>query len=107
MLPSQGAHIGQQTSSHTRCRPHCPRQPAAKRPKRHALHVVAAGVPSAGSPDPITRDQMIEHLRSGCKPPSKWRIGTEHEKLGFNLDDHRRINYDQINQVLTQSSCET
>ncbi len=28
------------------------------------------------------------------------RIGTEHEKLGFNLEDNSRMSYDQIAQVL-------
>ena len=28
------------------------------------------------------------------------RIGTEHEKLGFQLADHRRLTYDQIRQIL-------
>ncbi len=28
------------------------------------------------------------------------RIGTEHEKLGFNLKDNSRLNYDQIAQLL-------
>lgn len=41
----------------------------------------------------------MNHLRSGCKPRDKWRIGTEHEKLGFNLSDNTRMDYDQIAAV--------
>ncbi|CAI3941412.1 MULTISPECIES: glutamate--cysteine ligase [Commensalibacter] len=36
---------------------------------------------------PITSTtQLAEHLAEGCKPTSKWRIGTEHEKFGFILN---------------------
>jgi glutamate--cysteine ligase len=27
--------------------------------------------------------ELVERLERGCKPPSRWRIGTEHEKTGF------------------------
>ena len=44
--------------------------------------------PSVVKEDPITRrDQLVEFMASGSKPPSAWRIGTEHEKFGFQLDD--------------------
>ena len=26
---------------------------------------------------------MVKHLAAGCKPRKEWRIGTEHEKIGF------------------------
>ena len=33
---------------------------------------------------PITsKSQMIDYLASGSKPKADWRIGTEHEKIGF------------------------
>ncbi|MBX5473055.1 MAG: glutamate--cysteine ligase [Acetobacteraceae bacterium] len=33
---------------------------------------------------PITdRRQLAEYLAAGCKPPDEWRIGTEHERFGF------------------------
>jgi glutamate--cysteine ligase len=39
---------------------------------------------------PITdRNQLVQVLASGEKPASQWRIGTEHEKFGFALDDLR------------------
>eukprot|EP00882_Tetradesmus_deserticola_P022160 GHRQ01024049.1.p1 GENE.GHRQ01024049.1~~GHRQ01024049.1.p1 ORF type:complete len:485 (+),score=148.00 GHRQ01024049.1:97-1551(+) len=62
-------------------------------------HVVAANAPSQGSTAPVSREDLIEHLRSGCKTRDRWRIGTEHEKLGFNLADNTRMNYEQINSV--------
>jgi glutamate--cysteine ligase len=38
--------------------------------------------------------QLVEYLESGCKPPESWRIGTEHEKLVFRLDDLSPLPYD-------------
>src|ERR1700752_522172 len=44
---------------------------------------------------PITdKRQLVEYLESGCKPPSAWRVGTEHEKFVFRRSDLRRIPYD-------------
>jgi hypothetical protein len=44
--------------------------------------------PSHVADTPITdRDQLVAVLASGEKPKSDWRIGTEHEKFGFRLDD--------------------
>ena len=35
---------------------------------------------------PITsKDDLIASLSDGCKPREQWRIGTEHEKFGFDL----------------------
>ena len=46
--------------------------------------------PSAVKEFPITdRRQLVEYLASGAKSPEAWRIGTEHEKFGFRLDDLR------------------
>jgi len=46
--------------------------------------------PSAVSETPITdRAQLVEYMVSGGKPAGDWRIGTEHEKFGFRLDDLR------------------
>ena len=39
------------------------------------------------------RDQLAAHLESGCKPRAAWRIGTEHEKLGFYKDGHAPVPY--------------
>jgi glutamate--cysteine ligase len=37
---------------------------------------------------PITSvRQMADYLAAGCKPPDEFRIGTEHEKFGFRMDD--------------------
>jgi glutamate--cysteine ligase len=43
---------------------------------------------------PITdRRQLVEYLESGCKPLADWRIGTEHEKFVFRLDDKAPVPY--------------
>jgi glutamate--cysteine ligase len=32
-------------------------------------------------------------MASGCKPEDRWRLGTEHEKFGYTLDDLRPLPY--------------
>ena len=45
--------------------------------------------------EPITsKDKLIEYLASGCKTPDKWRIGTEHEKFLYLLEDYSPLRYD-------------
>lgn len=69
-----------------------------QRHRQRRLPITAANVPQEGGPA-VSRADLIEYMRSGCKPRSKWLIGTEHEKLGFNLSDHTRMDYAKINQV--------
>jgi glutamate--cysteine ligase len=38
--------------------------------------------------------QLVEYLEAGCKPPEAWRIGTEHEKFCYSLDDFRPLPYE-------------
>jgi glutamate--cysteine ligase len=38
--------------------------------------------------------QLVESFSVGCKPRSKWRIGTEHEKFAFTVDGHSPVPYD-------------
>ena len=38
--------------------------------------------------------QLVSYLESGCKPRETWRIGTEHEKFGFNLSDNSPLKYE-------------
>ena len=40
------------------------------------------------------KSQMVKHLMAGCKPKAEWRIGTEHEKIGFCLDKLTPIPYE-------------
>jgi glutamate--cysteine ligase len=51
--------------------------------------------PASAPATPITsKTQLADHLAAGCKPRAAWRIGTEHEKFGFRLADHKPLPYD-------------
>jgi glutamate--cysteine ligase len=51
-------------------------------------------IPQSGG-GPIERhEQLAEYLASGCKPPAEWRIGTEHEKFGYDLARRLPLPYD-------------
>ena len=42
--------------------------------------------------EPVTsKRQLVQYIESANKPKSAWRIGTEHEKFGFKLDDLRPL----------------
>ena len=46
--------------------------------------------PGDADATPITSvRQLADYFAAGCKPPSQFRIGTEHEKFGFRLADLR------------------
>jgi glutamate--cysteine ligase len=42
-------------------------------------------VPQSGGGPITSKDDLIASLSDGCKPKDQWRIGTEHEKFGFDL----------------------
>lgn len=54
---------------------------------------MCAAAPS-GSPKIESKTQLVEYLESGCKPPSDYRIGTEHEKFAYDRRNFRRLAYD-------------
>lgn len=39
-------------------------------------------------------DELVAHLRGGEKPPERWRVGTEHEKIGLYADTHVPVPYE-------------
>lgn len=41
------------------------------------------------------RDSLVAYVESGCAPADDWRIGTEHEKFAYRLDDFSTLSYDQ------------
>ncbi len=41
-----------------------------------------------------SRDQLVAEFERGCKPAADWRIGTEHEKFGFNTADLTPLAYE-------------
>ena len=42
----------------------------------------------------LTKDDLAAWFSLGCKPRDQWRIGTEHEKIGFCMDTLKPIPYD-------------
>jgi len=46
------------------------------------------------SPVITGKNQLVEYLESGCKPPERWRLGTEHEKFGFTTADLAPLPYE-------------
>ena len=52
--------------------------------------------PETGKTSPFItqKSQMVESLSKGCKPEPAWRIGTEHEKIGFCLERKTPLPYE-------------
>ncbi|WP_118137114.1 glutamate--cysteine ligase [Oceanicella sp. SM1341] len=51
-------------------------------------------IPQQGG-GPIERhEQLAEYLAAGCKPKEAWRIGTEHEKFGYDAKTLTPLPYD-------------
>jgi len=51
-------------------------------------------VSGAGNEDPTPVagiDDLVAHIASGEKPRERWRVGTEHEKIGLYQADFRRV----------------
>nr|KAJ0190061.1 hypothetical protein LSAT_V11C800426310 [Lactuca sativa] len=60
----------------------------AVKSKRGNQVVVVASPPTEDAVvaiDPLTKEDLVWYLASGCKPKENWRIGVEHEKFGFEL----------------------
>ncbi|MSP51897.1 MAG: glutamate--cysteine ligase [Alphaproteobacteria bacterium] len=56
--------------------------------------------PGTASAEPITNyTQLVEYIADGGKSPADWRIGTEHEKFGFRLADHKPLDYEGANGI--------
>ncbi|MEK9722950.1 MAG: glutamate--cysteine ligase [Rhodospirillaceae bacterium] len=41
-----------------------------------------------------SKDELTAYIAKGCKPPEAWKIGTEHEKFPYRLDDLRPLPYE-------------
>ena len=50
-------------------------------------------IPQSGSIPLEHHNQLAEYLADGCKPKSDWRIGTEHEKFGYEKADLNPLPY--------------
>ncbi|XP_021291113.1 glutamate--cysteine ligase, chloroplastic [Herrania umbratica] len=71
--------------------------------KRRTSVIVAASPPTEDTviaTEPLTKEDLVAYLASGCKPKEKWRIGTEHEKFGFEFKTLRPMKYEQIAELL-------
>ena len=51
-------------------------------------------IPQSGGQPLNDRDQLVEYFETGCKPKNRWRIGTEHEKFGYDLATLLPLQYD-------------
>ena len=51
-------------------------------------------VPQTDTAVVTDKGTLVAYLESGCKPADQWRIGTEHEKFAFTVDDLRPLPYD-------------
>src|SRR5438309_9815063 len=49
----------------------------------------------SASPLIESRDDLLSVFAGGEKPSSDWRIGTEHERFVYRLDDHRAPSWDE------------
>ena len=47
------------------------------------------------------RDDLVAWIAEGAKPKSQFRIGTEHEKFVFTLEDHRPVPYEGRRSIRT------
>ena len=51
--------------------------------------------PASSGGDIVTdKNQLIEYMEQGAKPREAWRIGTEHEKVAYNLRDNSPLPYE-------------
>jgi glutamate--cysteine ligase len=53
-----------------------------------------------GTEKRLTKLDLVDFFKKACKPRDKWRIGTEHEKIGFRLRDKKRLSYEEIRTLL-------
>ena len=76
-------------------------RPVRGRPRHRARSVEArllSGICMARDQIDMTplqsRDELVAWLEAGVKPPSEFRIGTEHEKTPFTLEGHHPVPYE-------------
>ena len=51
-------------------------------------------IPQAGGGPVESREDLVRWFEAGCKPARDWRIGTEHEKFGYDLANHAPLPYE-------------
>ncbi|GMP96268.1 hypothetical protein CsSME_00044984 [Camellia sinensis var. sinensis] len=71
-----------------------------KRGHRAIVNAAPATEAAVIATEPLTKEDLVGHHASGCKPKENWRIGTEHEKIGFEFETLRPMTYEQITVLL-------
>ncbi|GMG84991.1 glutamate--cysteine ligase [Paralimibaculum aggregatum] len=51
-------------------------------------------IPQSGGGTIERREDLAGYLEAGCKPKDHWRIGTEHEKFGYDLATRKPLPYE-------------
>ncbi len=49
----------------------------------------------------LTKEDLVYTISNGCKPKDEWRIGTEHEKFGFQKKSLSPISIEDIQKIFT------
>ncbi|KAI3430867.1 hypothetical protein D9Q98_009276 [Chlorella vulgaris] len=75
---------------------------AASARQRRPGRLVVRSVAAEPATQRLTKDDLVKYIAAGCRPREQWRIGTEHEKLGYNVADGKRLTYEQIAALLTR-----
>ena len=47
----------------------------------------------------LSKDSLISFFKKGCKEKKNWKVGTEHEKFGFNRSNLKPITYEDILKI--------
>ncbi len=51
--------------------------------------------PSSDRSEPVESiDQLVDFIRQGEKPPERWKVGTEHEKIGLLAESYAPVPYE-------------
>mmetsp|Transcript_9118 Transcript_9118/g.30396 ORF Transcript_9118/g.30396 Transcript_9118/m.30396 type:complete len:493 (+) Transcript_9118:118-1596(+) len=95
LIGSRGRDVSRRGTTHVAAR----REPF----RRAASRAVAVLAEAKAVAPPLTKKDLVDYLASGCKPKENWRIGTEHEKFGFQLGSLKPIEYEAHVQKLLQA----
>ena len=47
----------------------------------------------------LSKESLISFFKNGCKEKKNWKVGTEHEKFGFNRSNLKPITYEDILKI--------
>jgi glutamate--cysteine ligase len=48
-----------------------------------------------------SKEHIIDYFKAGIKDPKNFKIGIEHEKFLFNINDNTRVDYSKIKQMFS------